>query len=477
MPPVSENGSSSMMMGCTEGDICCIDPESCSTGTNSPIGVLETVDASNWKAKGWTLDTDNPGASLEVHFYIDGPSGVGTLVGQTMANLPRADINAQTGYGGDHGFEFTIPNQYLDGSQHTLYAYSVDTGDDGVGVLSGSPKSFVFSPNSVPPQLNAVVNFEYDAAGNRVWMTDAMGRTDYEYDELSRLKSETRAFSETLPNGNALVMANAPLANNGFKLQYEYGLANQLTKLTDPFGAAINYGYDSTWRLKDVTGTNFGGVATYASNAEYEAWGGLKTLAYGSGLQMQMNYNNRLQAASYNLTGGSGGQVMSKQYEYYADGNLRYVQNLLDARFDRLQTYDHLGRIKEAKTGLEARGGTVPAIERGTQLPYRQSYEFNAFNNLKQRNNLHWGIDEWNGQNNNLSYSYRNNRIEGAGWTYDADGRNLQSAAPDDFATSVYNAAGQMVRSQIEQTDAIRFYDGNGREVKRQTATSSKHQA
>lgn len=27
-----------------------------------------------------------------------------------------------------------------------------------------------------------------------------------------------------------------------------------------------------------------------------------------------------------------------------------------------------------------------------------------------------------------------------------------------------------MVRSQTEQTDAVRFYDGNGREVKRQTA-------
>ena len=75
---------------------------------------------------------------------------------------------------------------------------------------------------------------------------------------------------------------------------------------------------------------------------------------------------------------------------------------------------------------------------------------------MTQRDNRHWGVDNWQGQSNNLSYDYKNNRIQGAGWSYDADGRNLQTAAPDDYATSVYNAAGQMARSVTEQTDAVK---------------------
>ncbi len=50
------------------------------------------------------------------------------------------------------------------------------------------------------------------------------------------------------------------------------------------------------------------------------------------------------------------------------------------------------------------------------------------------------------------------------------DGRNLQTAYPDDYATSVYNAAGQMIRSKTAHTDALRRYDGSGREIKRRIA-------
>jgi hypothetical protein len=73
------------------------------------------------------------------------------------------------------------------------------------------------------------------------------------------------------------------------------------------------------------------------------------------------------------------------------------------------------------------------------------------------------------GQNNNLSYTYLNNRIQGTGWSYDADGRVLQTGAPDDSAGSAYNAVGQMIHSTSGQSDAVRYYDGNGREIKRAT--------
>lgn len=449
--------------------------QSCFTGyeqnnslTGSPIGYLNDGIGSDWKVKGWSLDPDNPTASNVVHIYIDGPAGGGgSHIGTVTANLPRPDVNTVTGYPGDHGFEYTIPNQYLDGQPHTIFAYGLDTGQDSPRLLNGSPKHFTYSPYAVEPALNASVAFNYDAAGNRLWMTDNLGRTDYEYDGLSRLKSETRAFTDTTQNGSPLNMAHAPLPNNSFKLQYTYGLANQLTSLTDPYDATINYGYDEAGRLNNVTGTTFGSVTNYASGAEYQAWGALKKLTYGSSLQMDIGYNDRLQANTYNLSNAQVGQVMNKTYDYYADGSLRYAQDLLDPRFDRLQTYDHLGRIKDGKSGAEARGGTVPQAEQAGNLPYRQSFQFNAFNNMKQRNNLHWGIDNWQGASNNMNYTYKNNRIQGIGWQYDADGRNTQSSSPDDPSSAVFNAAGQIARSNTSQSDAFRYYDGNGREIKR----------
>ncbi len=71
--------------------------------------------------------------------------------------------------------------------------------------------------------------------------------------------------------------------------------------------------------------------------------------------------------------------------------------------------------------------------------------------------------------NNNLNYTYLNNRITNYGYTYDADGRNLTTGYPD-AATSTYNAAGQMVHSVSVSTDAFRYYDGTGSEVKRVTS-------
>ncbi|MGI8469732.1 MAG: hypothetical protein ACR2N3_14905, partial [Pyrinomonadaceae bacterium] len=69
------------------------------------------------------------------------------------------------------------------------------------------------------------------------------------------------------------------------------------------------------------------------------------------------------------------------------------------------------------------------------------------FDNLTQRNNLHWGIDYWQGNSNNISYAYQNNRItSGIGYVYDADGRITQTGYPDDSAESTYDASGQLVR-------------------------------
>ncbi|MCA1639359.1 MAG: hypothetical protein LC768_13670, partial [Acidobacteria bacterium] len=369
---------------------------------------------------------------------------------------PEQNTGAVTTY--NYNLEDSIQSVVDARGASTNYTYN-----DARGLLTNITYSSP-NPNQIP--VTPAVTFGYDNAGNRISMQDGLGTVSYQYNQLSQMMAETRQFSDSLPN--------APQANNSFRLEYDYTLSGQLKFYKDPYGQQINYAYDKVGRLNSVAGsTAFGGVSSYANNPQYRAWGALKSLTYGNGTQMSMTFNNRLQADHYEFNKiGQQPPIMSKNYDYYSDGSLRKLDDVLDDRFDRLNTYDHLGRPKTGKSGAEARGGTVAAQDMGTQLPYRQEYEFNAFNNMTLRTNLHWGVENWYTQINNLSYTYQNNRITNAGWTYDADGRVLVSSTPDDYVESTYDAKGQLTRMlKPNETDIYRYYEGGGREAKRKKLT------
>jgi YD repeat-containing protein len=270
--------------------------------------------------------------------------------------------------------------------------------------------------------------FGYDAVGNRIQMQDGMGNVTYEYNELSRLTSETRQFNDSLPE--------APLPNNRFKLQYAYDLSGKLITLTEPYGEQIAYGHDKTGRLTSVVGTRFDGTeqVQYVNNAKYRAWGALKQLGYTNGLTMDMTYNARLQAQRYSLKKIYPNNSIVESYidyQYYADGRLSFSdenqlhQNALGSstfvnypQFDRSYEYNFMGRLSIAKTGAEARGQTEPDYNK---RPYRQTFTFDAFGHMNGADKWHW--TEYLGYN---PVFYQNNRIvDPQGVAYDADGRQL----------------------------------------------------
>ena len=96
---------------------------------------------------GWTLDPETPELPQSVHFYADGPAGSGLFAGTANANAAYAFSNWGTEYPGYHGFLFHIPDEFKDGREHSLYAYSIDSdGVDGNTVLlSGSPMKFTIA--------------------------------------------------------------------------------------------------------------------------------------------------------------------------------------------------------------------------------------------------------------------------------------------------------------------------------------------
>lgn len=88
---------------------------------------------------------------------------------------------------------------------------------------SAPEESPITDPNAIPNSND--VSFDYDAAGNRLWMSESLngvqqGRSDYVYDTWSRLTSETRQFTGV---------------TGSWQLQYTYTLSGALKSLTDAF--------------------------------------------------------------------------------------------------------------------------------------------------------------------------------------------------------------------------------------------------
>ena len=87
---------------------------------------------------------------------------------------------------------------------------------------------------------------------------------------------------------------------------------------------------------------------------QYRTSGAIKSVSYGDGYNLSTNYNIRQQLSEYKLATASTTAQWS-QYQYHADGNVKFSQDKLNQLFDRGNSYDYAGRIKEAYSGSEAR--------------------------------------------------------------------------------------------------------------------------
>ena len=75
----------------------------------SPTGVVN----------GWALAPSQGADPIDVDIFVDDPNG--TMVATVHADQPREDVNETTGYKGDHGFSFKLPDALRDDADHQLY--------------------------------------------------------------------------------------------------------------------------------------------------------------------------------------------------------------------------------------------------------------------------------------------------------------------------------------------------------------------
>ncbi|OLE51636.1 MAG: hypothetical protein AUG51_22035 [Acidobacteria bacterium 13_1_20CM_3_53_8] len=335
-------------------------------------------------------------------------------------HAPEQDNNKSTSY--DYNLDDTVKK--ITDARGASATYSYNSRHLVIGITYSSPDS-----TSIPAP--SPVSMDYDSAGNRLWMTDGMGRVDYSYDTLSYLRSETRQFSGTgVPSGT-------------YTLSYEYNLSGELKKVTDPTNASISYSHDQMGRVTAITGSSFANVTQYASNMQYRAWGALKGLTYGNNLTLTVGYNTRMQPASFSIPG-----VISKSYDYHPDGSLSFSHDLLNDHFDRSYSYDNAGRLAHALSGQEARGWAAT-----TDRPYNQSYSYDAFGHITSRTSASWS------RTFSMTASYTNNRNQQ--WQYDSDGNLLNNGE----AAYSYDAAGRIASVTTDDVTTLGL-DGDGQQVR-----------
>jgi YD repeat-containing protein len=339
----------------------------------------------------------------------------------------------------------TAPTQYLYNSDDTVLnvldargvvtTFAYNNRHLVTGISYGSPAGIT---------QTAPVSLSYDAAGNRTSLTDGSGNKSYQYDQLSRLISETKQFTGL---------------SGSYTLSYGYNLGGELTSVTDPTGASISYGYDQTGRMTGVTGSSFAGVTSYATNMQYRAWGAVKSASFGDNSSLSASYNSRLLPTDFSISNS-----ISKHYEYNADGRLRYSRNNGSGMFDRSYTYDHLGRVIEAASGPLARG------EADTdQRPYNLSYEYDELSHLKQSVGRVWETPHETNAGTGVYVNDKN-----TSWQYDVDGR-LTNSGETQYS---FDAAGRVTtvvgyEGDLQQTQV---FDGLGVRTKLSSQQATHNQ-
>ncbi|HEY0638943.1 MAG TPA: S8 family serine peptidase [Pseudonocardiaceae bacterium] len=100
------------------------------TPNNPPQGAVEGANRYG-TIRGWARDPDGVANPCVVMFFIGGPMGTGTQIGQATANLPRGSSN--------DGFAFVLPDHLRDGQPRSVWVHAVEGNAGQTAPLGGSP--------------------------------------------------------------------------------------------------------------------------------------------------------------------------------------------------------------------------------------------------------------------------------------------------------------------------------------------------
>lgn len=124
--------------------------------------------------------------------------------------------------------------------------------------------------------------------------------------------------------------------------------AGELTKHTLPSGREVNYVYDTSGRIIDVTTNAAGGsIETIVSGVTYAPFGPMTGYAFGNGAIATIGVDASHRLSSLDVT-GSGPSLLSKSYGYDNNSRVAYINDNLNSAHDATYSYTLDGRITSA---------------------------------------------------------------------------------------------------------------------------------
>ncbi|MBI5639953.1 MAG: RHS domain-containing protein [Nitrospirae bacterium] len=282
-------------------------------------------------------------------------------------------------------------------------------------------------------------------------ITDASGTTSYEYSPKGQVTREAKVIDGVT-----------------YTSQYSYNLNGDVTSITYPAGRVVDYSYASGL-MSGVTTTAGGTTTALASNIQYQAFGGIKSLVYGNGLNRTITYDNQGRIRTI-VAGG----IQNLTYAYDANSNITGITNNVDPAKTKTYAYDALDRL----TGAIGPWGTLNYTYDGvgnrkteTTATGTTSYTYTA-NKLMSSSgdkNLSFGYDS-NGNTiaeNGRQYVYNQNQrlIKTAeasstlgDYVYNANGQRAKKVAGGVTTVYHFNVGGQLIGESDNSGNVIAQY-------------------
>jgi len=350
--------------------------------------------------------------------------------------------------------------------------YGYDASDNLTAITDANQHTSVFEYDqrdllvSERDPLNHSTAYTYDGNGNLVSRTDANGmETTYTYDRLNRLLSKTYNGNTDNyaydANGNLVQCSNNHISmsfsydalnrltsktinNWGITIAYEYDLAGNRTKMTDPAGETL-YGYDANNRLISITNP-----AAETTTFTYDAGGRLTRQDYANGAYAVYGYDvaNRL-TALINLS-ASGTVLAGYGYTYDANGNRL---SMTTPQGTTSYTYDGDNRLLSASyTGIVAPDESYAYDGAGNRTNFNgTAYTYDAADRLQSAGNITYNFDA----NGNLTLKNENGQV--TQYAYDGENRLTSLTLPSGEQVNFqYDPFGNRI-GQSGQSGATRY--------------------
>lgn len=277
------------------------------------------------------------------------------------------------------------------------------------------------------------------------------------------------------------------IGDQSYQLQYTYNLAGQLTSETYPSGRVVNISIDNAGSVQTVADAQ----KTYLTGVTFDSRGLPSQVDLGNGTSETFAQNDRSQLESQGLNRGT---AVLQKYNYgfgqldangsvdvtKNKGQLAQIESFIGTAKQWTQKfqYDSLSRLSDAS---EYRG------DNGA-LSYKQRFDYDRFGNLYRKS----ASNPTAGQQNPLPYVpiedadvdkatnryatgtvydeagnvIADNKFRSMSFTYDANGRMVKAAKPDQSeAWTVYDATGNRVAEKIGNIWRFMIYDASGRLV------------